>query len=486
MVIQTLIDALKDHGVLSSFRGDASLSVGNLCYDSRQANGESLFICKGFGFRPEFLTGAVEKGAPIYMSETDYPDQPASAIIVNDVRKGMAVASLLFYQHAYRAFKTVGITGTKGKTTTTYFVKNILDRFAGKKTAVLSTVEVYTGKTAEQAHLTTPEAPDLHRFFAETKESEIPFLTMEVSSQGYKMSRVYGMTFDVGVFLNLDEDHISEIEHPDFEDYLSCKLELFRNCRIAVMNRQAREFERFYEVAKNHCEKVYTYGVTGEEDYWSENVRHENGSLIFDLCTKEGREEYRINVLGRFNVENALAAAAVCKALGVDRDTIRAGLERTTVEGRMNVFEKNGVTVIVDYAHNFLSFSRLYESLKQDFPGRRLVPVFGCPGGKAYLRRRDLGVLSGQNADFVYLTAEDPQFEDVTTICEEIAEYLKPYHTPYTIIPDRKEAVVRSITEAKPGDVVILLGKSEELYQKVRGVYEDYESDLILAEQLMK
>ena len=196
-------------------------------------------------------------------------------------------------------------------------------------------------------------------------------------------------------------------------------------------------------------------------------------------------ECWQIRMAGRFNVENAMAAILSAKALGIDDESIREGLLRNEVQGRMNLMERDGLTVLVDYAHNYLSFKKLYESLKADYPGRRIVVVVGCPGGKAYLRRRDIGTLSGQNADYVYLTAEDPQFEDVRTICEEIASFLEPYHTPYEIIEDRAQAVEKAIRTAEPGDVIVLAAKGEEVYQKVRGEYVYYEFDLAIARRLL-
>ena len=184
---------------------------------------------------------------------------------------------------------------------------------------------------------------------------------------------------------------------------------------------------------------------------------------------------------GRFNVENALAAIVVSKELGISDEDIAYGIENTEVKGRMNIFEKDGVTVIVDYAHNKLSFTALYNSLKLDYPGRKIISVGGGPGGKAYARRKDFGEIVGSNSDYIYLTAEDPQFEEVKDICEDIASYIEK--GKYEIVEDRKEAVEKALTNAEEGDVVVLLAKGEETYQKVRGVFTPYESDLSLAKE---
>ena len=189
---------------------------------------------------------------------------------------------------------------------------------------------------------------------------------------------------------------------------------------------------------------------------------------------------------GIFNVSNALAAILVARHFKIAQDVVKDALQRQTVPGRCeNVRISDKFVFLVDYAHNFLSFQKLYESLKADYPGQRIVVVVGCPGGKAQLRRRDIGTLSGQNADYLYLTAEDPQFEDVRSICEEIASFVKPYGTPYEIIEDRAQAVEKAITTAQKGDVIVLAAKGEEVYQKVRGEYVYYESDLAIAKRLL-
>ena len=484
-----MVDALEREGLLSDFRCPKELydhDFTYLSYNSADVQENTFFICKGVTFKEQYLQDALNKGAAAYLAQSRYENVDAPFIQVNDIRKAMALVAALFYGQAWKDLKVVGLTGTKGKTTTTYFVKNILDQFCGKRSGVLSTVEVYTGAEDHDAHLTTPESIDLQKHFAQCRDSEIPYLTMEVSSQAYKMDRVYGVEFDVGMFLNIGEDHIGPMEHESAEDYLNCKLELMKHCKAAVINKNSDHFEEIYSTAKAHAQQLITFGTDDSCDYWVSDIQKEEIGFSFLIHGKDGYEKkLKISMAGRFNVENALAAFCAAKALGVDEENIEAGLYRSEVKGRMNLFEKDGVTVIVDYAHNYLSFSKLYESLKADYPGRRIVVVVGCPGGKNFHRRRDIGTLSGQNADFMYLTAEDPQFEDVTGICQEIASYLEPYKTPYEIIEDRTAAVEKSILQAQKGDVVVLAAKGEEIYQKVRGSYEPYESDLAIAKRCL-
>ncbi len=500
--IKQAVELLEQDGLLVGYDCPPQLlehRFSHLSYSSADVTPDTFFICKGAAFKEEYLRDAIAKGAGVYLAQSLYEGVDCPHILVSDIRKAMSLVSIAFYQKAYRNFRVVGLTGTKGKTTTTYFMKNILDAFcrrnpqlcAAQKSAVLSTVEVDTGIEHHEAHLTTPESPDLQRYFAQTRDSGLPFLTMEVSSQAYKLSRVYGMDFDIGMFLNIGEDHIGPLEHTDFEDYFSCKLQLMEHCRTAIVNREMDHAQRVLERARAHAQRVLTFGRLGtadldDDDCWIlRDIQKEEQGFTFTTSHGLAQDSWRIRMAGRFNVENALAAILAAKALGVDDQSIREGLLQNEVQGRMNLFEKDGVTVLVDYAHNFLSFQKLYESLKADYPGQRIVVVVGCPGGKAQLRRRDIGTLSGQNADYLYLTAEDPQFEDVRSICEEIASFVKPYGTPYEIIEDRAQAVEKAITTAQKGDVIVLAAKGEEVYQKVRGEYVYYESDLAIAKRLL-
>ena len=500
--IKQAVELLEQDGLLVGYDCPPQLlehRFSHLSYSSADVTPDTFFICKGAAFKEEYLRDAIAKGAGVYLAQSLYEGVDCPHILVSDIRKAMSLVSIAFYQKAYRNFRVVGLTGTKGKTTTTYFMKNILDAFcrrnpqlcAAQKSAVLSTVEVDTGIEHHEAHLTTPESPDLQRYFAQTRDSGLPFLTMEVSSQAYKLSRVYGMDFDIGMFLNIGEDHIGPLEHTDFEDYFSCKLQLMEHCRTAIVNREMDHAQRVLEHARAHAQRVLTFGKLetadlDDDDCWIlRDIQKEEQGFTFTTSHGLAQDSWRIRMAGRFNVENALAAILAAKALGVDDQSIREGLLQNEVQGRMNLFEKDGVTVLVDYAHNFLSFQKLYESLKADYPGQRIVVVVGCPGGKAQLRRRDIGTLSGQNADYLYLTAEDPQFEDVRSICEEIASFVKPYGTPYEIIEDHAQAVEKAITTAQKGDVIVLAAKGEEVYQKVRGEYVYYESDLAIAKRLL-
>ena len=463
-----------------------------ISHDSRNIVENTLFFCKGVGFKEEYLWDAIKKGAVCYESEKKYDlnGLECKYIIVSNIRQAIAIVAPLYYNYAYKNLELIGITGTKGKTTVAYFIKNIMDEFANYETGLISTTETYTGKQRKESHITTPEPCDLQRYFHEAHESGIKYFTMEVSSQAYKTDRVKGITFNNGMFLNISEDHIGPQEHDDFEDYLNCKSEFIRNCSNIVINVETDCFEHVLKAAKSSktLTRITLYGsekYKNKCDYYYLNLKKENGVLTFTVKNdKIGYcENFAIKTQGIFNVENATAAVAMCKTIGVDCESIRRGLLKTEVPGRMSIFENNGVTIIVDYAHNLLSYMKLYETLKADYPNSKIISVGGTPGGKSFNRRKDFAAVVGVHSDHIYLTSDDPQFEDVTKICEEIASYMP--NASYEIIPDRVEAITKAVANAKSGDIVALIGKGAENYQRSNGQLVPYECDLNIAQRLL-
>lgn len=459
------------------------IDILDITYNSKNCMNGSAFFVKGVSFKAEYLKDAIEKGASLIISEKPYDITQANLIIVNDVRMAMVLIASEFFGRAYESLHLIGLTGTKGKTTTTYFLKNIFDAYLGYASGVISTVETYTGKRQEESHLTTPEAIELQRYFWEMKQSNIEFATMEVASQAYKVKRIYDMSFETGLFLNISEDHISEAEHPNFNDYFNCKLQFIKHCKNVVINREMDFFETVLDSAKN-AEKIVTYGTEKSSDiadFYVDNIKKQQEGFNFLVHSKDYCEEFSINMPGRFNVENALAAIVIAKMYNIPDENIRTGLLATKVDGRMNVYENNGITAIVDYAHNKLSFARFFESIKKDYPNSRVITIAGCAGGKAYNRRKDLGEIAGSNSDYMYITEEDPQFEEVEDICRDIATYVK---CPYEIVLDRTVAIEKAVKNAKKGDVLALLAKGEEDYQKVKGKFVPYESDVKIIKRL--
>lgn len=487
--VREILELLIKHNLVIEYNHDIDMSkvkIEYISYNSNQIKPNTLFFCKGQQFKIEYLIDALKDGVNSYISEVVYTalDRDIAYIKVKDIKKAMAIVANFFYENDSRNFKLIGITGTKGKTTTTNFLVNILNEYTKSKTACLSTIYTYTKTTNEESHLTTPESVDLHRLFYEAKQNDLKFLTMEVASQGYKVDRVYGVNFDIGVFLNISEDHISPIEHPSFEDYLNCKLKLLENSKIAIINQETDFYDVVLDATKK-CEQVITFSNTSKSDYYVEDVQKKYDGYSFRVKSdKYGyNQEFDMKMHGRFNIDNACAAIVVAKVLKIDDESIVNGVKNTEILGRMTVFTKDKLTVIVDYAHNKVSFKKLFETVKSEYPDQKIITVFGCVGNKAYNRRSELGNISGQNSYKIYLTADDPQYEKVQDISKDVATYIEAYKTKYEIIEDRKTAIEEAIEEAKKlGEdcVVIVAGKGSEDTQKINGKLEKYESDIVV------
>ena len=293
-------------------------TINNLSYDSRNIEPNTLFFCKGFNYKKEYLVQAINNGSICYISEEKHITD-CDYFIVNDVRKSMAIIAAYFYKYSFKDIETIALTGTKGKTTTTYFIKNIIDCYMKEEQAYITTVETYTKKRREESHLTTPEALDLHKIFFEIKESKLNYLTMEVTSQAYKMDRVIGIKFNHGIFLNITEDHIGSTEHKNFEDYFSCKLKLIENVEDMIINYNMANFNRVKTTCENNNVPYTTFGYTKGADYYFENVRSKDGIVSFNVINKKDNysNRFSIKMMGLFNVENALASIILAKKLNI-------------------------------------------------------------------------------------------------------------------------------------------------------------------------
>ncbi len=484
MLLKNIVKKIEEEGLLVKISGNIdNLQVTNITFDSRKACCGSLFTCKGKQFEVKYLEDAKEKGACAYLSELEYNvDLPN--IIVSDIRKAMSIVAIYFYCNPSDSFNLVGITGTKGKTTTSFFLTNIFDEYTKSKNASITTIEVETGKGKKKAVLTTPEAYDLQEIFAEVRSNNVKFLTMEVSSQALKVDRVYGEKYNVGIFLNIGDDHISPNEHPDWNDYYESKLKLFSMCDMAVINADDSKAKNTIERAKRDCKLVYTYGRSENSDFIIRDIRKKDEYFEFDV--KYGDEELKTYVIamhGEFNCSNALAAIITAKYFGIDDESIQRGLIKTLVPGRMDVFynKEKDVVVIVDFAHNKLSFINLFESIKSEFANRRLGVVIGSAGGKGFQRRKAIGECIDKYADYAVLTDCDSNFEDTQSICNDILQNVNEKKNICSVILDREEAIITTLKNARPGDVVALVARGEETRRWWKGNILECTSDVELA-----
>jgi UDP-N-acetylmuramoyl-L-alanyl-D-glutamate-L-lysine ligase len=461
----------------------------SLSYDSRQTDPSTLFFCKGAAFKESYLASAVAtNGLRCYVSEQPYENCSAYGIIVTDIRAAMACIAQAFYNNPQDKLFKIGITGTKGKTSCAYFLREILAKTTNQKVAFFSSEEnSVDGKTYQEAVLTTPETLDLYAMMAEAVANGLTHLVMEVSSQAYKTKRVLGITYEIGIFLNISPDHIGPVEHPNFDDYLFCKRELIHNSKQMIINRQSDYFALLAETCDAHQVPLITYG-RNDADYQVLSTTGDPKSFqikaINDPLLLTGN--YQLALLGEFNHDNATAAIVAACLAGATKEEAQIVLPQVTIPGRMVVLEKpNGGLIIVDYAHNYLSFKSLSELAKTLRPEGRLIFVTGSAGGKAESRRPDMGRALSEYADKVYLTADDPNFEDPQEIANEIAHSIT--NSGVTIVEqmNRTLAVEAAVIEATSQDIVILAGKGTEQFLKVAGQKEAYEGDLQITQRLI-
>lgn len=486
-ILKDYLQLLQDLDLVSDFdlKGQDDVVIQYLTYNSKAAVDNTFFICKGATFKEDYLLDAVNRGACAYVSEKLYnstPDIPY--IIVKDIRLAMPTLADKYNNSPWKQLKLTGFGGTKGKSTSAYYMKSVVDDFMaatdGKESAIISSVNTYDGVVNKESHITTPEIVELEEHFSNAVKSGITFAEMEVSSQALKYNRIDGITLDVGVFLNISEDHISPVEHPDFEDYFASKLKIFNHCKNAVVNLDADFSQRIVDAAQV-CEKVYTISTKNPEaDIYAYDISKNGNETVFMVKGPDFDEQFALTMPGLFNIENALAVIGASLFHQIPLEFIKSGLYKARTSGRMELYashDKN-IIAVVDYAHNKLSFEKLYASTKEEYPDYNIVAIFGCPGGKAFNRREDLGLIAGKNSKFVYIVAEDPGSEPFENISNDIAKFVESTECPYKIIEDRGEAIKDAIDTATGKTILLITGKGNETRQKYGTEYLDCISDV--------
>lgn len=473
---------LLERAEYSCLSGEADKEVTTLVYDSRKVIEGSVFVCISGAVKDghDFIPEVIEKGAAAIIVEKEIILQKDVTVIrVADTRLALAQMSAAYFGYPAEKLKTIGITGTKGKTTTTYMVRSILEG-AGIKTGLIGTIEAIIGDEVIPADNTTPESYIVQEYFNKMVEAGCTSVVMEVSSQGLMLHRVAGFTFDIGIFTNIEPDHISPTEHKDFEEYMACKGLLFKNCRTGIAN---IDDSHVWNVLKDHTCELETYGLSEKADLRAVNV---------DLHSKDGNLgvkyqavglmdfEVEINVPGKFSVYNSLTAIAICRHFNIPAGIIQSALKVVKVKGRVEPVEiSDKFTLMIDYAHNAMSLESLLTTLKEYHP-KRLVCLFGCGGNRSKLRRFEMGEISSKLADLTVVTSDNPRNEEPQDILNDIITGVKKANGEYIAIIDRKEAIRYCIENAREGDVIILAGKGHEDYQEIKGVkYKMDERDLI-------
>lgn len=477
---------LHEAGLLTQ-AAHCSVTFTGISNNSQQTNAGDLFICKGYGFKPAYLQMAADRGAVCYLAQEAVPGVNLPFICVSDVRKAQSVLARWFYGNPSDAFQLVGITGTKGKTTTTYMVHAVMDAICGTKTGLVSGLERDVGSGVVKSHLTTPESLELQHYYAQARDNGLPIVTTEISSQAYKVDRVYGQHFNYGIFLNIGPDHIGPHEHPTMEDYLMCKVALLENSDTAIICRDTDYFDTVYAAAKAKCRRVCLVGKTEDCDFRIHDVSKLPSGYSFLVTEKATGEThtYATAMDGVFNVTNAACAVALGRLMGGDPAVIDDALNDLMVAGRSDVYTGGGLTVFINYMHNGISCEAVLEGLQHDYPGAYITVLIGMAGERSPQRLQGVGEICGKYADRVYFTADDPGHEDPLDIAQRLAQAAAGGKAEINIELDRTKAVERALLEAPEGSLVVLGGKGSENTQRVKDSYIPYESDPIVTKRIL-
>ena len=406
-------------------------------------------------------------------------DADVTVIRVKDSRYALAFVSAAYFGHPAEKLKVIGITGTKGKTTTTYLVKSILEH-AGHKVGLVGTIEAVIGQEHIPANNTTPESYVLQEYFAKMVEAGCDTVVMEVSSQGLMLHRTQGFVFDYGIFTNIEPDHIGPLEHKDFADYMHCKGLLFKQCRVGIVNCDDAHYQ---DVIRDHTCKIETFGFAENADYRAQDLKLISGAGFLGIDFKARGKvnlDIELHAPGRFSVYNALCAIAICNHFGVTADEVKEALLQAHVKGRIELVKvSDDFTLMIDYAHNAMALESLLTTLREYKP-KRLVCLFGCGGNRSKLRRYEMGEVSGKLADLTVITSDNPRNEEPQAIIDDIKVGISKTDGKYVEIIDRKEAIAYVIRHGQPGDVIVLAGKGHEDYQEIKGKkYPMDERDII-------
>ena len=473
-------------------QGNTQAEVPAVVYDSRKVTPGCMFICieGAVSDGHSYAADVVSKGAAVLVVTKDIREdikevagKDLTIIRVENTRYAMAFISAAFFGHPAEKLKVIGITGTKGKTTTTYLIKSILEK-AGYKVGLIGTIETIIGDTHIPANNTTPESYILQETFAKMVKEGCQAVVMEVSSQGLMLHRTQGFIFDIGIFTNLAPDHIGPAEHKDFEDYMRCKGLLFKQCRVGIVNADDENFEN---VIAGHTCQIETFGFADGADYRVEDFSLTSGAGFLGIEFKARgilEMDVKVHAPGRFSVYNALCAIAVCHHFNVTKEQIQAAVLDAKVKGRIEMVKvSDDFTLMIDYAHNAMALESLLTTLKEYEP-KRLVCMFGCGGNRAKSRRYEMGEVSGKLADLTVITSDNPRNEEPQDIINDIKLGIGKTDGEYIEIIDRREAIAYVIDNGQPGDVIVLAGKGHEDYQEIKGKKYPMDERVIIADIL--
>ena len=467
-------------------KGDLDKEITGIDCNSKNIQAGYMFVAiKGFNSDGhDFINNAIENGATVIAIQEGFDlktlkiPNDITVILSKNTREFLATVACNFYKNPSKKLKLIGITGTKGKTTTTYMIKEILEK-AGKKVGLIGTIAVYiNGEKQKDSDRTTPESLELQRTFAQMLEKGVEYVVMEVSSQSLKLHRVDGCEFDLVAFTNFSEDHISEKEHPDMEDYFQSKLKLFNMCKTGFVNIDDLYCSKIPAMFPEN--NITKYGIDNPGDVIAKDITITNSSVDFKVKLTEKNERIKVDIPGRFTVYNALAAICITKRLGIDAETIKEALVNVKVPGRSEMVDnKLEIPIMIDYAHSPESLQNILKAVKSYTRGK-VISVFGCGGDRDARKRPVMGEISGKIADYTIITSDNPRTEDPVAITSQIEEGIKKTKGNYEVIVDRKKAIKKAIDMAKKNDIIVLAGKGHEPYQEINGVKYDFDERVIV------
>ena len=476
---------------LEGIKGKGKLDIEITGVESNSQKVESGYVfvaIKGFTVDGhEYIENAIKSGAVAVVVQEGCDLElvkklDVTVVMVPDTRKALAIISSNFYGNPSKKLKLIGVTGTKGKTTTTFMIKEILER-AGKKVGLIGTIATYiNGKKMADSERTTPESLELQRIFAQMVAEEVEYVVMEVSSQSLKLHRVEGCQFEMAIFTNLSEDHISEKEHPDMKDYFESKLKIIEMSKRTFVNIDDLYGNKIPD--KFEDKNITSYGIDNAGEVLAKDITITNSYVDFKVKMGDRNERVKVGIPGRFSVYNSLAAICVVRQLGVDTETIKKALLEVRVPGRSEVIDNNKeLTIMIDYAHSPESLESILRASKSYTRGN-VISLFGCGGDRDKRKRPIMGEISGRIADYTIITSDNPRTEEPEEIVKEIEAGIKKTKGKYSVIVDRKEAIKEAINMLHKNDILILAGKGHETYQEINGEKYPFDERIIIKEIL--
>ena len=467
-------------------KGNLEIDIKGIEKNSKQIKEGYLFIAiKGFSVDGHnYIEDAINQGASAIMIEEGcnlksikIPNE-ITVIMAKNTREALAITSSNFYGNPSNKFKLIGVTGTKGKTTTTFMIKEILEK-AGKKVGLIGTIATYiNGKKVKDSDRTTPESLELQQTFSEMEKNGVEVVVMEVSSQSLKLHRVTGCEFDIVVFTNFSEDHISPNEHPNMEDYFNSKLKLFEMCKTGIVNTDdlhGAKIPRLFPESN-----ITTYGIDNYANVLAKDITITNSYVDFKVKITDRNERVKTCIPGRFSVYNSLAAICVVKKFGISPEVIKEALLSVRIPGRSELVDnKLEIPIMIDYAHSPESLQNILEAVKSYTRGK-VISVFGCGGDRDSSKRAIMGEISGRIADYTFITSDNPRTENPNDIVNQIEEGIKKTKGKYSVVVDRIEAIRQAIKMATKRDIIVLAGKGHEPYQEINGVKHPFDERIIV------